>query len=262
MRYVCRFFSIYITRFLIPLGISANQVSLLMIITGILASCFFLSSSAVLFLLGALLLQLWYLLDNVDGEVARYRHFQRTGSMVIDKKDSLLEGMYYDMINHYIVNLLVPTTIGFGLFRLSGSEFYILLGLLGGLAQVLMLAMFDARYRTIWFHLKKYDSVRMIKPETEKERSVAEADAKRKNILKYGFMVIHYTVTYPTVMNLVTMTALFNFILALGDWRVGLLWYLTVSSATVVCTLIGQTILRRTLTAEFRHDFVPSEGPF
>lgn len=258
MRYVCRFVSIYITRFLIPLGISANQVSLLMIITGLLASCFFLSSSAVLFLLGALLLQLWYLLDNVDGEVARYRHFQKTGSMVIDKKDSLLEGMYYDMINHYIVNLLVPATIGFGLFRLSGSEFYILLGLLGGLAQVLMLAMFDARYRTIWFHLKKYHSVQIVKTENKSENS-AEDDPKIQNVWKYGFMAMHYTVTYPTVMNLVIIAALFNFIFPIGEWRIGLLWYLTVASILVTGTLISRTILNRTLTAEFRRDFIPSD---
>ena len=38
MRYVCRFFSIYLTRIFLPLGVAADQVSFAMILTGMIGA--------------------------------------------------------------------------------------------------------------------------------------------------------------------------------------------------------------------------------
>ncbi|MBI1903543.1 MAG: CDP-alcohol phosphatidyltransferase family protein [Planctomycetia bacterium] len=54
---------------------------------------------------GAALLQLWYLLDHVDGQLARLRG-----------TDSL-DGTQLDYLMHHAVNVLVPLSIGFGLAR-------------------------------------------------------------------------------------------------------------------------------------------------
>ena len=78
------------------------------------------------FFLGALMLQLWYILDHVDGEVARYNG------------ESSLTGVYFDELVHYIVHPLVFFGIGWGLFNATGSVKYILLGILSGLSIVIM----------------------------------------------------------------------------------------------------------------------------
>ena len=73
-----RIFSIYLTRFLIPTRMTPNGVSGIMILVGSFATLFFLVPSREMYLSGAILLQFWYTLDGVDGELARYRHYQRT----------------------------------------------------------------------------------------------------------------------------------------------------------------------------------------
>lgn len=247
MRYVSRFFSIYLTRLILPTSVTPNQVSLAMIVTGMIASTFFLCPSRFIFLIGAILLQLWYIIDCMDGEVARYRHYQATGSVVMSKNECKLTGVYFDIINHYIVNLLVPITISFGLFLRIDNSFFILLGIIAALGQVLLLAMHDGRYRTILNYLKKYERVEFVPatPEEEKERGFAHS----------VFAVLHYTVTYPTVMNLVLIAACLNFIFSAVEWRSFLVLYLAAVSILVTSTFISRTIVKQMIEREVQSQF-------
>ena len=249
MRYVSRFLSIYFTRMLLPTRVTANQVSLAMIIMGFVSSLFFLSSAKATFFIGALLLQAWYIIDCMDGEVARYRHYKETGSVVMDKKDASLTGMYYDMINHYIVNFLVPATIGFGLFQKTGSSFYILLGLAGSLAQVLMRAMYDAKCRALLTHLQKYQ---VIKPIAHSHHA---GEAKKRSFAHTCFMILHYMMTYPTVMNLVGLAAILNLFSGGFDWRFLTLFFLSVGSVIVSLVLIVQMIQTKAIERELQANF-------
>lgn len=251
MRYVCRFLSIYGTRLILPTSITANQVSVAMIISGFVACFFFLFPLPVTFAIGAFLLQIWYLIDCMDGEVARYRHFQATGSVVIDKRESSLTGFYYDMINHYIVNFLVPSTIGFGVFQMTGNAAWILIGLLGALAQVLMLAMHDAKCRAILAHLQKYAH---IEPVAEKKET-AEAAAKDRALAHKLFMALHYMMTYPSVMNLVGLAAILNFFLPETDWRLPVLSFLSFGTAGVSFVLIFRILRHQLVDKELRSSF-------
>ncbi len=249
MRYVCRFLSIYGTRLVLPTKITANQVSAAMIAAGFISCLFFLFASPGLFALGAFLLQIWYLIDCMDGEVARYRHFEVTGLVVIDKRESSLTGLYYDMINHYIVNFMVPATIGFGLFQARGHASWILLGLLGALAQVLMLAMHDAKCRAILAHLKKYSRVEPLV-----ENSKAEAN-KDRGPAHIAFMAVHYLMTYPSVMNLVGAAAILNFVFPEIEWRVPLLIFLSIGTSLVSGTLIARILKNQLVDKELRASF-------
>ncbi len=257
MRYVCRFLSIYGTRLLLPTKITANQVSVAMIAAGFISCFFFLSDSPALFALGAFLLQIWYLIDCMDGEVARYRHYQATGSVVIDKRQSSLTGLYYDMINHYIVNFLVPSTIGFGLFQATGHAGWILLGLLGALAQVLMLAMHDAQSRAILAHLKKYARV---EPVSEKQETGSGADKSRSPV-HVAFMTVHYLMTYPSVMNLAGIAAILNFLLPAFEWRIPLLLLLSLGTAVVSAVLIGRILKNQMVDKELHASFKLMDSP-
>ncbi len=255
MRYVSRFFSIYLTRLILPLPVTPNQVSFAMIVTGVFATFFFLSSSRLMFLAGAFLLQLWYIIDCMDGEVARYRLYQKSKTVVTDKRQSGMSGKYYDVINHYIINLLVPAMIGVGLFELTGSRSYILLGIFGSLGQVLTLAMHDGGHRITIDKLMKYRTVR-ISGEicADPEGPMSRSQGKR-SIAHWIFMIVHYTMTYPTVMNLVAVAAILEFLLPGGHWRILFLWYLTLGSAVVTATIITRIISRNILDEDFKQNF-------
>ena len=106
--------SIYLTWLLVRTPISANQVTILQGIVGIVG--------AVLlgyrkFVLGAIFLHLGFLLDLCDGEVARWKH-QESRS-----------GNYLDLIGHRIV---IPAMF----FGLGIGTGYIVAGMIAGLFSV------------------------------------------------------------------------------------------------------------------------------
>jgi len=253
MRYVCRSLSIYLTRLILPTKITANQVSFSMIVAGIFSTLFFLSPSPWLFFVGALLMQFWYLLDCMDGEVARYREYQLCGSVVTDKRTAALSGIYYDIINHYIMNLLVPASISFGLYKKTGNDIFILFGIFGAVGQVLLLAMHDAKHRVILLHLKKKYREVVIIDKTEEKNSAS----RKRSLFHWMFMILHYTMTYPMVMNLILIAAIINLFGPIWEMRICLLLYLTVGSAVVSATLITRTIAEQLIEKEFSEQFIP-----
>ncbi len=257
MRYVSRSLSIYLTRLLIPTPVTANQVSFLMIVVGVLASCLFVFPSPGVFLFAALLLQFWYILDCCDGEVARYRQYQQSESIVSDKRNSSMAGAYYDIINHYIINFLVPIMIGYGLCFATERLLFLNLGIIASLGQVLTLAMHDGRSRVLLAQVRKFESVQVVS--APKSTAEAPAPKPKRSLPHVIFMVVHYTMTYPTVMNLVIITAVLNFIFPFFEWRIPLLVYLAVGSAVVSLVFIARTIAKRTIEDEFQKGFLPSE---
>jgi len=250
MRHVSRFFSIYLTRLLLPTPVTPNQVSFAMIATGVLACLLFVIEDAAVFFIAALVLQFWYILDCSDGEVARYRQYQKKAEIVTDKRNSPMAGSYYDMMNHYIINFLVPMMLGYGLFLIDGNFIWLNLGIAGSLGQVMTLAMHDGRSRALIAQVRKFDSVRVIK-----SKENASGDGKKRSLPHLVFMVIHYSTTYPTVMNMVLVAALLNFVLPVWDWRIPLLAYISGSSGLVTTVFISRTIARKTIEEEFKNSF-------
>src|SRR3989344_8786189 len=99
-----RFLSIYITRFLlltVP-RVSPNFISLAMIVVSIMGALLLSRQSLGLQAWGILIIYLGFLLDKVDGEIARYRqHFTAVG-------------VYLDEIYHLIVPSLVLVAFVYG----------------------------------------------------------------------------------------------------------------------------------------------------
>lgn len=83
--------SIHITKYLIRLGVTANQATWGSIILGLVGSFLFLPGKAWLNVIGAGILYLSLLLDQVDGELARYY------------KSVNLSGVYLDEIRHLLI---------------------------------------------------------------------------------------------------------------------------------------------------------------
>src|SRR3989344_2984761 len=124
-RKVTRKISIYFTWFFINLRVSGNTASIMMLIIGLIASLFFTLGNYYYYIIGVLLLQFWYILDHVDGELARY--WKKTSA----------KGIFIDKINHHIVHPLIFLCIGIGLYREFNNYLMLILG--GFTAQFLLL---------------------------------------------------------------------------------------------------------------------------
>jgi phosphatidylglycerophosphate synthase len=115
------------------LGFSPNQLTYLMMLTGIAAGVVVSVPGRPLWsaLAGALLVQVYLLLDCVDGEVARY--LQQTS----------VAGVYLDRIGHYLAE--VALLIGLGVRAQGGWESggYLELGLVAALGAALIKAETD-----------------------------------------------------------------------------------------------------------------------
>ncbi len=144
-RRVTRPLALRVTWLVLPWGISPHLATLAAWAMGVAAAATFGQGSPAAWLLGAGLLQLWYLLDHVDGQLARHRGV-----------DSL-DGAQLDYLMHHTVNLLLPVGLGWGLAWRRLEPLWLLAGLAMGLALLLLGLRHDARYKAF---VKRWKRVR------------------------------------------------------------------------------------------------------
>lgn len=144
-RHITRPAALPITWLIIPSGISANTLTLIAWGFGSAAAAAFAWGTASSWLAAALLLQLWYLLDHVDGQMARYRG-----------TDSL-DGVQLDYLMHHTLNLLVPLGAGFGVFVQTAEPWWLFAGLGWGVGQLSNGLLDDTRYKAFIARLKSLE---------------------------------------------------------------------------------------------------------
>jgi hypothetical protein len=125
-KHVARRLSIHLTRLVLRTPMSANQVTAAFLIFGWVIGGLFALGSPGAVLLGACLLHGWFVLDCVDGEVARYR------------KTSSLAGMYLDHMGHAMVRPFLFAGLGVGLFRVTSHPWILWSGVLAAVSAVLV----------------------------------------------------------------------------------------------------------------------------
>jgi len=131
--------SIYITKVLLYTPISANQVTILGLLFGIAAGTLFIFGNYWYSIIGALLLHLTIVLDDVDGEVAHYRG------------TSSLRGGYLDDANHFITNPYIFVGIAFGVY----ANFHNIEALIFGFSASLSYAIIRGLNRGKLFYLSE-----------------------------------------------------------------------------------------------------------
>lgn len=100
-----RRFSIYFTKIFLKIGISANQATLLSLISALLGGLFLIFATNILYLLiSALFLILCLVLDRVDGETARYT------------KSSSKFGKHFDFMVGTFVHAYILACMTFGAY--------------------------------------------------------------------------------------------------------------------------------------------------
>jgi len=144
--HVLRKVSPHFTKFFIEHNVSANQVSALSFLFGAIGGLLFVFGNHYLMLISCIVfLQLWNLLDLVDGEVAR----------VTD--DLSLGGRYLEEIHNPIVEPGFMACFGIGLSRMLGCMIFLYLGFIFALS-ICMVHGFNRTRRWIGKGLEKKEA--------------------------------------------------------------------------------------------------------
>lgn len=132
--------SIYLTRsiLIIPLNISANQISLLGVLLNLVGAIFLATGKSWYLIAGALILHGALILDCVDGEIARYR---KTNNLLGRYTENILDG--------YISNPLIFMGLSIGVYNVTHSVIPILCGFSASFAFIWASAVKHAMYATI-----------------------------------------------------------------------------------------------------------------
>lgn len=180
-----RFISIYFTKIFIKLGFSANQVTILWVVVGMISSIFFLNGSYLYNIVGALLLQLAFQWDYSDGEVARYR------------KESSLSGLYLDLIGHFLVNPLVVIFISIALTVKYPN--FIFLGISASFSMFLIRMLTTEKYEVIKKELVSSTIIDI--------RNVFESNNKKSILDKVNFVDVILIFSILNLLNLFVIIA-------------------------------------------------------
>ena len=193
-----------------PWSVSANTATLAAWACGVAAAAAFGWGTVAGWMVGAGLLQAWYLLDHVDGQLARLRG---TAS---------LDGVQLDYLMHHTVNLLVPLGVGYGLFVRSAEPIWLLGGLVWGVSLLGMTLQHDARYRAFFQRLKRLRG-RLEVVGGGGERPNAQPPAPRQ-ALRLAAWVARKACETHVVMNVLTAVAVGQLLLADGGLVAGRLY--------------------------------------
>ena len=196
IKHIARKPSIYITWVLLHTPITATGATFLFLLTGLIASAIFIFGTRYAFLTGSILLQLWYIMDMVDGEIARY------------KKQTSQTGIYFECIVHYIVHFFVFISIGLGLYRHYTDPSMLLASILAGYSVCMITAssdVFDAvLYQKICRGLQKSSGTANVL----KNESITAK--KEQSIFKKAFSALHLISTFPFAMDAILLVSIVN----------------------------------------------------
>ncbi len=113
--WIYTFFSRYITWILVKTPITANFITIAGLLIGLVGLFLIGIGNNLLIIIGFILLYIYYVSDEVDGEVARY------------KKQTSLRGIYYDEIGHLFFQGWFFFSFGYSIYRINSEFLYIIL---------------------------------------------------------------------------------------------------------------------------------------
>jgi phosphatidylglycerophosphate synthase len=127
---IYRRISIYITKIFLFTSITANQVTLMSLVIGLIAAVILALGH---YSLGALIYLFSMVMDCVDGEIARYRN------------SSSIKGVYLDIITHYINTPALFMGLSIGIYRSTQNPIIILLGSISAICIMLVRVFRDSK---------------------------------------------------------------------------------------------------------------------
>ncbi len=117
-KYLIRPISIWFTWIFVRTPLTANHVTIIQEIFGVIGAILFACGR---FVLGTLFLQIGFIMDNSDGEVARWKNQQSE------------QGKFLDLIGHMVIIPFYFFGLGLGLYLQQGYLITLIMGFLAGL---------------------------------------------------------------------------------------------------------------------------------
>ena len=114
--------AVYFTKLFLVMGLSANQVSLVGLITLIIGGAFLIFPTPLYWLIGAGLLGLYQIIGHADGGVARYR------------KTASVKGAFWNTVPEQLSWLYVPACVSLGIYNAVGGIYPFIFGFLSVLS--------------------------------------------------------------------------------------------------------------------------------
>lgn len=229
-------------------GVSANMATLAAWAAAVVAAAAFSNGTIAGWLVGAVLLQIWYVFDHVDGQLARLRG---TAS---------LDGAQLDYLMHHTVNLILPLAVGYGLFRRSLEPVWLLIGLVWGLSLLLVTLHHDARYRTFFQRLKRLHGTLQVVGGGGGRPEATPAVPRRP--LRLAAWTTRKACEIHVVMNILTIIALIEWLAS--DHRLllaqGYAAGSTVIAVVVTVASIARSQRSQAAEVEFSAWFRPAAG--
>lgn len=185
--------SIYFTKLLLYTGITGNQTTMLSVLTGFLAGIFLAYGEYVSMIIGAILLELWHILDHVDGEVARYRGAES------------FTGGYVDHLAYYIVEPYAFVCLSFGVYNIFGDVRVFIFGFSTSLSIMLIELVHDVEYALC---LRKYQ-VEKIKTSGQKHIDL-DQDGQFNPSVRRVFQFVISFIKVPRILHVVLAASLLS----------------------------------------------------
>lgn len=245
VRHILRDAALPITWLLLHTSVTANQVTLVSLGIGLFGIFLMAFVSKGSFLLGAVLLQVWYLLDHVDGQIARYRG------------TACLTGRFFDFLTHHVIHGVLFFALGFYAFQATGSLLLVVWGFVVSVAMMMFNLFNDTKYKTYFEKLNNLETVRILKKEAGEESKQEEPPVRgQADILKRAFSFCHKISEIHVLMNILTFAALFQvFAASSADFRLLLLGIYGLVVPVMACVKAVYLIVNRKIDEEFERTF-------
>lgn len=198
VRHILRDAALPVTWLLLHTPVTANQVTLVSLLIGLLGIFFLSIPSSALFLAGSLLLQFWYYLDHVDGQIARYR------------KTACLTGRFFDFLTHHIIHGVIFFSLGFYAFHATGLIFFILVGALASFSIMIFNLLQDTKYKTFFEKMMAAKTVQIKGPNDKVPSEDGNGPKKKNGIFSTVFSFFHKLSEIHVLMNILTSASIFQ----------------------------------------------------
>lgn len=242
VRHILRDAALPFTWLLLHTSVTANQVTAASFLTGVLAAICLGYVPNSFFLTGVFLLQLWYYLDHVDGQIARYRG------------TACLTGRFFDFVMHHVIHGLLLFSLGFYLYQRTGQIFFVIWGFTGSLSTMTFNLYYDTQYKT---YFEKIMTLPGLKVKKMPIKDAAETLSPKKKLFKRIFFFLHKSHEIHVFMNVLTLAALLQ-VMPLTrpiDWRAVLFIYYGLAAPCLALVKFVYILRGRMIDREFQAAF-------
>ncbi len=195
-KHVTHFFS---TRLVWMVGenpVNPNHITTLSLVTGLWAASFFWSPTPGRVLCGAVLLELYYVFDAMDGQLARLQ------------KRSSKTGAFYDSIVTYIVQPALYVSIGWGVYYYTLDALDLVAAFVAAFATLWVTLLWHFQAAIFLYFIKRSKGVKIKAAATAPSPAALFAGSPLKSL----FTLLQKSLTFPFTMNLLTAIGIAAFV--------------------------------------------------